>query len=89
MLISSLEENYNNIIEATEKLMAKELIPLNSIKSLRMLVFKIKYDNKEQLLEVINQQFNDFGETKETAVSLFIAKKTKLENIFKKNLNFL
>jgi len=88
----TLKENYQNILFIIKELLKKnnEFLSEDSIKSLNILLFKIEEEeNKDKMLSIITREFNLFGENEETPLELLKAKKLKLDNIFKKNLNFL
>jgi hypothetical protein len=85
----TLKENYENILTSINDLLDVDILSENSKSSLNILLFKIK-DSKDEYLEIIHNNFNITGEKDyEDSETLLNAKKQKIENLFKKNLNYL
>jgi len=88
----TLKENYNNIITKIEELKNSnsDSISEETKRSIDILLFKIKEDkDKDEMLKIIDKKFNLFGVSVESPLELLQAKKIKLDNLFKKNKNFL
>jgi len=88
----TLKENYNKIINKIEELKDSDnsYISNETRQSIDILLFKVKEDkDKDKMLKIIDKEFNLFGDNKESPLELLQAKKIKLDNLFKKNKNFL
>jgi hypothetical protein len=88
----TLKENYNKIINKIEELKnsSDSYISEETKQSIDILLFKVKNDeDKDEMLKIIDKQFNLFGDNEESPLELLQAKKIKLDNLFKKNKNFL
>lgn len=86
----TLEENYLQIISSIKALLITDEIEESTKKSLEMLIFKIEDEkNDNEMMSIIVSEFNITGSEKESPIELLKAKKQKLTNLFKKNLNYI
>lgn len=86
----TLKENYLEILESIRTLLETESLEEDTKQSLEMLIFKINKEGTDnKMMSIIVSEFNIADKEEESSIDLLKAKKQKLTNLFKKNLNYL